>query len=172
MVQSLFLEFVDEKKLLDCIGPLQTMLSSEEAVRNTLTQPILYTHQSHSICKLISTLQEPTLIDFEVSHGLQGILVPTKPTNSKDVVAAEYLMDNRHLVFGLLENAVFPKPVLPKESKPTSVEQYDRRLNNMLCYKCGKFGHFSKDCNEVEKAPKCFVCGNVGHLARNCPTKQ
>ena len=31
--------------------------------------------------------------------------------------------------------------------------------------KCGKYGHFSKDCySEV----KCYNCGKVGHFAKDC----
>lgn len=41
---------------------------------------------------------------------------------------------------------------------------------NDLCYKCGKSGHFLKDCPLFvkSKTEQCFNCKEYGHIAKNC----
>lgn len=45
---------------------------------------------------------------------------------------------------------------------------------NLICYRCGDFGHHSKDClssYSVKKAILCTTCGGTTHECRGCPKK-
>src|SRR5437764_10388896 len=44
-----------------------------------------------------------------------------------------------------------------------------RNNREVICYKCGKKGHYAPNCWEEEtQEKKCYTCGSKNHLAREC----
>ena len=57
-----------------------------------------------------------------------------------------------------------------KSNRETS--QPAANLNSVVCYKCGKRGHFFSVCNLESKPCRCVACSGFGHISRNCFSRQ
>ena len=44
------------------------------------------------------------------------------------------------------------------------------KLASFACWKCGKIGHFRKQCRSKGRR-RCFACHEVGHIRRFCPSR-
>lgn len=46
-------------------------------------------------------------------------------------------------------------------------------LNQVQCYKCRKFGHYSNHCpGQNKQQVQCYKCRAFGHYSNNCPKEK
>ena len=58
----------------------------------------------------------------------------------------------------------------PADTRPTAPVHHVTTFKQVVCYRCGKPGHYAPTCNHKETV--CTKCGKVGHLQKVCRSKK
>ncbi|XP_036347329.1 uncharacterized protein LOC118756687 [Rhagoletis pomonella] len=120
-----------------------------------------------------------------VRHVINGINDPDlkKKISNDYVQCTDLLRDiNEYCVYNDI------KPVMNTNIKPTvnlnktklpqlqggnsGVRNEQKGLDNVKCYNCLKFGHFSKNCPEPQKKVRCGKCNRTNHTTEKCTENQ
>uniref|UniRef100_A0A182YRB3 CCHC-type domain-containing protein n=1 Tax=Anopheles stephensi TaxID=30069 RepID=A0A182YRB3_ANOST len=147
---ALAAEFSDETKSVDV----------HEAMRKTKKKCIdeLYTEYVYAMQALAKKreVDEESICEYIV----QGI--DDDPRNKVCLIGASSLAELKIQ----LKKYQAMKSQLPNESfgkSSVAVKDITRK-----CYKCGKWGHLSNNCNTKDVVLKCYNCGLPGHEAKTC----